>query len=113
MNSTCRRFIGTAAASAALLIGSDGPALAASLAPSGRPAAAPHEAFPTQSALMRRAVASGIVPGDRHTGYPSVACTPANDGEEVTTLLTVLSPVPIATFMNWVCDGATRTWKRR
>jgi hypothetical protein len=109
MYSTCRCSVGVALATAALLVGAGGPAVANPSSPS----AAVPQAFSTRPDHLVLAVASGIVPGDRHTGYPSVACTPANDGEEVTTLLTVLAPVPIATFMNWVCDGATRTWKRR
>lgn len=72
-------------------------------------------AVPSASALSQANATSGplieaVVPGDRTTGYPSLACTPANDGEEVTTLVTTLGPPSIATFINWRCQGDTGKW---
>ena len=108
MTSTTRRLIGIAAISTALLIAPAGPALATSPAPS----ALPQMMLAAQPALLDLAAARTIVPGDRESGYPNIACTPFNDGEEVQTLLVVLFPSPIATVLSWRCHGQTGTWRR-
>lgn len=56
---------------------------------------------------------TGIVPGNVITGYPDIPCRLDNDGEEVQTVIYVYTPSPVATPLNWICDGLTRNWKQR
>ena len=53
------------------------------------------------------------MPGNVITGYPDIPCRLDNDGEEVQTVIYVYTPFPVATPLNWICDGLARTWKQR
>jgi hypothetical protein len=74
------------------------------------PAAVPSVGVQQQAAPASGVHTEGIVPDDRETGYPSPPYTPTNDGEEVTTTVTTLGPVPVATIHNWRCNGITGAW---
>ena len=110
MTPLCRRFVGMTVLSTALLVATEGSAAAASPT---RPVTAVRQSASTARLPAMSRAPTGLTWGARSSGYPVGACTPSNDGAEVTTMVLILNPLPIAALLIWVCDGATGTWQRR
>lgn len=100
MSTRSRQFLGVVAVSAALLAAGASPALAAAPAPAASAA---------QPAL---AGWWDTIRADPRTGYPDKACSPVNDGEEISTFRTVLGPPLIVVIVHWRCFGQTGTWRK-